>query len=133
LPNIPGAGFTNNDQTALGLRVDSDQYDVKFDQSVGKNDHFLYRYSFQHVTTVQDPAFGQTGGPGGSSGFQGTGKNNTFNTAGNYAHVFSPTFYTEGRLGVDHYYNTTEQSDYGSSDAASVGIPASISIHFQAV
>jgi hypothetical protein len=59
LPNIPGAGFTNNDQTALGLRVDSDQYDVKFDQSVGKNDHFLYCYSFQHVTTVQDPAFGQ--------------------------------------------------------------------------
>lgn len=123
LPNIPGAGFTNNYQTTLGLRVDSNQYDVKFDQSVGKNDHFLYRYSFQHVTTVQDPAFGQAGGPGGSSGFQGTGKNNTFNTAGNYTHVFSPTFYTEGRLGVDHYYNTTEQSDYGSTDAASVGIP----------
>lgn len=123
LPNIPGAGFTNNYQTTLGLQVDSDQFDVKLDQSVGRNDHFSYRYSFQHVTTVQDPAFGQAGGPGGSSGFQGTGDNNTFNTAGNYTHVFSPTFYTEGRLGVDHYYNTTKQSDYGSSDATDVGIP----------
>jgi hypothetical protein len=123
LPNIPGSGFTNNYQTTLGLRVDSDQFDVKLDQSVGKNDHFLYRYSFQHVTTVQDPAFGQAGGPGGSSGFQGTGVNNTFNTAGNYTHVFSPTFYTEGRLGVDHYYNTTQQSDYGSNAAAAAGIP----------
>ena len=123
LPNIPGSGFTNNYQSTLGLRVDSDQYDIKLDQNVGKNDHFLYRYSFQHVTTVQDPAFGSAGGPGGSSGFQGTGDNNTFNTAGNYTHVFSPTFYTEGRLGVDHYFNTTKQTDYGSTDASDVGIP----------
>lgn len=122
-PNVPGAGFTNNYQATLGLRVDSDQVDVKVDQNVRANDHFFYRYSFQYVTTVQDPAFGQAGGPGGSSGFQGTGNNNTFNTAGNYTHVFSPTFYTEGRLGVDHYYNTTKQSDYGSNDATSVGIP----------
>lgn len=123
LPNIPGAGFTNNYQETLGFRVDSNQYDVKLDQVVGANDHFLYRYSFQHVRTVQDPAFGLAGGPGGSSGFQGTGLNNTFNTAGNYTHVFSPTFYTEGRLGVDHYFNTTQQSDYGSTGAADVGIP----------
>lgn len=123
LPNVAGAGFTNNYQATLGLRVDSDSYDIKLDQNVAKNDHFSYRYSFQHVTTVQDPAFGQAGGPGGSSGFQGTGDNNTFNTAGNYTHVFSSSFYTEGRLGVDHYFNTTRQTDYGSTDAANVGIP----------
>ncbi len=66
---------------------------------------------------------GRQGGPGGSNGFQGAGDNNTFNTAGNYTHVFSPTFYTEGRLGVDHYFNTTKQTDYGSTDAANVGVP----------
>jgi hypothetical protein len=123
LPNIPGAGFTNNYQATLGFRVDSNQYDVKLDQNIGKSDHFAYRYSFQHVTTVQDPAFGQAGGPGGSSGFQGTGVNNTFNTAGNYTHVFSTSFYTEARLGVDHYFNTTRQTDYGSNAAAQIGIP----------
>ncbi len=62
LPNVAGAGFTSNYQATLGLRVDSDQYDIKVDQNVGKSDHFSYRYSFQHVTTVQDPAFGQAGG-----------------------------------------------------------------------
>jgi hypothetical protein len=123
LPNIPGSGFTNNYQETLGFGVDSNQFDVKLDQKVGANDHFLYRYSYQAVKTVQDPAFGLAGGPGGSSGFQGTGQNNTFNTAGNYTHVFSTNFYTEGRLGVDHYFNTTAQSDYGSTDAANVGIP----------
>jgi hypothetical protein len=123
LPNIPGAGFTNNYQTTLGLQVDSDQVDFKVNQSIGANDQFFYRYSFQHVVTVQDPAFGMAGGPGGSGGQQGTGDDNTFNTAGNYTHVFSPSFYTEGRLGVDHYYNTTKQSDYGSNDSTTVGIP----------
>ena len=123
LPNVAGAGFTNNYQATLGLRVDSDQYDIKVDQNVGRSDHFSYRYSFQHVTTVQDPAFRTAGGPGGSSGFQGAGDNNTFNTAGNYTHVFSPTFFTEARLGVDHYFNTTKQTDYGSKDASNVGIP----------
>jgi hypothetical protein len=124
LPNVPGAGFTNNYQETLGFDVDTNQIDGKIDESIGKNDHFSYRYSFENNKTIQQPAFGLAGGPGGSSaGFQGTGLNHVFSTAGEYTHVFSDTLIAEMRLGVDHYYNTAESSDYGSSAATDLGIP----------
>jgi hypothetical protein len=123
MPNVPGAGTTNNYQETLGLRVNSSQFDVKVDHSLLTSDHFSYRYSYQHVSTVQDPAFGLAGGPGGSSGFQGTGIDTTYNTAGQYTHVFSPKLFAEGRLGVSHYSNTARPSDYSSDASAQLGIP----------
>jgi hypothetical protein len=124
LPNVPGAGFTNNYQETLGFSVDTNQFDGKLDQDIGKADHLVLRYSFENNKTNQQPAFGLAGGPGGSSaGFQGTGLNTVFSTAGEYTHVFSDSFLTEARLGVDHYLNTAQESDYGSSASTAIGIP----------
>jgi hypothetical protein len=124
LPNIPGAGFTNNYQETLGYSVDTNQFDGKLDQNIGKNDHLVIRYSFENNKTFQQPAFGLAGGPGGSTaGFQGTGINTVYSTAGEYTHVFSDNLVTEARLGVDHYYNTAQQSDYGSTASTDLGIP----------
>ena len=44
-------------------------------------------------------------------------------TGGNYDHVFSPTLFTEGRVGVAHLRNAAEQTDYGKNDARALGIP----------
>lgn len=120
LPNIPGAGATNNFQQNLDYHQVSDQLDAKFDQTIGANDHLAYRYSWQQVGTYQQPSFGLAGGP---EDFQGTGADNIYNTAGEYTHVFSPTFLTEVRAGVDHYTNDAFPSDYGSSASAQLGIP----------
>lgn len=121
-PNIPGAEFTNNYQANVGFRQSSNQFDVKLDQTLRKEDHFAYRYSWQRVVTVQDPVFGLAGGPT-SGGFEGTGINTTYNTAGEYTHVFSSTLFTEARFGVDHYYNTANPTDYGSNASTQIGIP----------
>jgi Carboxypeptidase regulatory-like domain len=122
LPNVPGAGDTNNYQENLGFDQDSTSFDVKFDQRLRAEDHLTYRYSWQRVTTFQQPAFGSAGGPAGS-GFQGTGTNTTYNTAGEYTHVFSPRLLTDVRVGVNHYRNTARQTDYGTNASDAIGIP----------
>lgn len=120
LPNIPGAGTTNNFQQNLDYHQVSDQLDAKLDQTLGRNDHLSYRYSWQQIGTFQKPSFGLAGGP---ENFQGTGADNIYNTAGEYTHVFSPILLTEVRAGVDHYTNDAFPSDYGSSASAQLGIP----------
>jgi hypothetical protein len=122
LPNVPGAGDANNYQENLGFNQDSTSFDVKLDQRLRAEDHLTYRYSWQRVTTFQQPAFGAAGGPAGG-GFQGTGTNTTYNTAGEYAHVFSPRLLTAVRVGVNHYRNTARQSDYGTDASTALGIP----------
>ena len=122
LPNVAGAGDSNNYQENLGFNQDSTSFDVKFDQRLRAEDHLTYRYSWQRVTTFQAPAFGSAGGPAGG-GFQGTGTNTTYNTAGEYTHVFSPRLLTNVRVGVNHYRNTARQTDYGTSASDAIGIP----------
>ena len=123
LPNIPGAGSVNNFQENLAFNQDSTSYDIKFDHQLRAEDRLSYRFSHQIVDTFQQPAFGAAGGPAGGGGFQGTGENNTFNTAGEYSHVFSPRLLTSVRVGVNHYRNNTRQSDYGTDASTAIGIP----------
>lgn len=120
LPNIPGAGTTDNFQQNLDYHQVSDQLDAKFDQTLGEKDHLAYRYSWQQINTYQQPSFGLAGGP---EDFQGSGADNIYNTAGEYTHVFSPTLLTELRIGVDHYTNDAFPTDYGSNASAQLGIP----------
>jgi hypothetical protein len=122
LPHIPGAGTANNFQENLGFDQDSTSFDVKFDQRLRAEDHLTYRYSWQRVTTFQQPAFGAAGGPAGD-GFRGTGTNTTYNTAGEYTRVFSPRLLTDVRVGVNHYRNNARQSDYGSDASIAIRIP----------
>jgi hypothetical protein len=120
LPNLPG--LTNNFQENLGFDQDSTSFDIKVDQRLLAEDHLAYRYSHQTVDTVQAPAFGPAGGPA-NSGFQGSGSNHTYNTAGEYTHVFSPRLLTSVRVGVNHYRNQAHQSDYGTTASNAIGIP----------
>jgi outer membrane receptor protein involved in Fe transport len=122
-PNVPGAGFTNNYQVTPGFLQQSDQFDAKVDQILNKTDHLALRYSWQYITTVQDTAYGTVVGGPAVGGHDGHGSQNTYNTAGEYTHVFSSTLFTEARIGINHYTNDTEQSDYGMDTSTQVGIP----------
>ncbi len=120
LPNTNGTALTNNYQVNPGFRQDTNTFDVKLDQKLGAEDHLSYRYSWQHTNTQQDSTFGLAGGPGSSGG---VGTNHVYNTAAEYTHLFSPTLFTDVRVGVNHYRNNVTQSDYGTNASAAAGIP----------
>ena len=122
LPNVPGARATNNYQAAPGFHQDATQFDIKIDQSLRTTDHLAYRFSWGQADTVQQPIFGDAGGPT-SGGAEGEGTNTVFNTALEYARVLSPTLFTELRGGIDHYRNTQTPSGYGTDMATQLGIP----------
>jgi hypothetical protein len=122
LPNIPGAGATNNYQANPNFYDAATQFDIKLDQVLREADHLTYRYSWGRTTIVQNPIFGNAGGPT-SGGGEGTGTNTVFNTALEYTHILSPTLFTEFRGGVDHYRNNQTPSGYGVDVATQLGIP----------
>jgi hypothetical protein len=118
------AGATNNNFSRnLPFSKDAISYDVKIDYTMSARDHISGRFSHQTTTTYQAPLFGSFwGGPTGQ-GFEATGTAAAYSTGVNYSHVFSPALFTEVRLGVAHLRNSATQTDYGSNDAATLGIP----------
>ncbi len=118
------AGATSNNLSQnLGFHKDFTSYDIKSDYAISTKSHLSYRFSHQNVNTFQAPTFGAfLGGPAGG-GFEATGVAAAYSTGANYDHVFSPTLFTEARVGVAHYRNSATQTDYGANDAKTLGIP----------
>lgn len=114
----------SNDYAAnLPFQKTTNRYDAKIDYQITDKDHLSYRFEREDVTTFQAPVFGaELGGPA-QSAFQGTGVQHVYSTGLNYDRAFSSTLLTEARFGVAHYGNSATQSDYGASDASTVGIP----------
>ena len=117
--NNPSNNYTSN----VPFRKSTDSFDAKGDWALSERNHVSARYSYQHVVTFQQSAFGPfLGGPAGG-GFEATGNQNAYSTGLNIDHVFSPRLLTEIRVGVAHLGNTALPNDYGSSDATTIGIP----------
>jgi hypothetical protein len=119
------AGTTTNNYSAnLPFHKDVWSYDITSDYTITEKDHLRGRFSHQAINTYQAPIFGSfLGGPAGSGGFEASGTAAAYSTGFNYDHVFSPTLFTEGRVGVAHLRNSAEQTDYGKNDARELGIP----------
>ena len=119
------AGATSNNFSAnLPFRKDAISYDIKSDYTMSSKDHLSGRFSHQQYNIYQAPLFGSfLGGPGGSGGFEASGTAASYSTGVNYDHVFSPTLFTEARAGVAHLRSVAQQTDYGSNDAKTLGIP----------
>ena len=122
-PNAPLGNPANNYTTNLPFTKGTNSFDTKIDWGINEKNHLSGRYSWQKVNTFQAPAFGSfLGGPAGG-GFQGLGVQTSYSTGVNYDHVFSPSLFTEARVGVAHLRNNANPSDYGSNDATTLGIP----------
>ena len=122
-PNAPLGNPANNYTTNLPFTKGTNSFDPKIDWAINEKNHLSARYSWQRVNTFQAPAFGSfLGGPAGG-GFQGTGIQTSYSTGVNYDHIFSPSFFTEARVGVAHLRNNAQPNDYGSNDATTLGIP----------
>jgi hypothetical protein len=114
---------TNNFSQNLPFSKDAISYDIKSDYTISPKDHLSGRFSHQTTNTYQAPLFGAfLGGPAGG-GFEATGVATAYSTGANYEHVFSPKLFSEVRFGVAHLRNSATQTDYGSNDAKTLGIP----------
>jgi len=116
--------ITNNFEANLPFHKDFYTYDITSDYVLTQKDHLRGRFSHQQISTFQAPVFGSfLGGPAGSGGFEANGKAAAYSTGFNYDHVFTPTLFTEARVGLAHLRNSAQQTDYGSNDARTLGIP----------
>ncbi len=128
LPNanltLPGREkYTNNFLETTGFLQDNTSYDAKVDENAGDKDHISVRLSYMNPTSIQDPAYGAVlGGPVGG-GFEGTGTDATYSAGINWSHIFSPTFLTQTRIGLNRYRNVANNSDYGTNASTQFGIP----------
>jgi Carboxypeptidase regulatory-like domain len=114
---------TNNFSQNLPFSKDSISYDIKSDYDISPKDHLSGRFSHQSINTYQAPLFGAFLGGPASGGFEASGTAAAYSTGFNYDHVFSPTLFTEARVGLAHLRNSAQQTDYGSNDAKTLGIP----------
>jgi hypothetical protein len=114
---------TNNFSANLPFSKGAISYDIKSDYNLSRQDHLSGRFSHQNTTTYQAPLFGAFLGGPASSGFEATGTAAAYSTGANYDHIFSPTLFTEARIGLAHLRNSAQQTDYGSDDARALGIP----------
>ncbi len=114
--------FTDNFVESTKFVKETTSFDVKIDHNQTEKDHLSGRFSFQKPTTTDPPAFGLAGGPIGG-GFQGTSTQKTYSAAINYNHIFSPTFITELRFGINRYRNDAQQSDFGTKASDALGVP----------
>ncbi len=122
--NLSGAQkYANNYLESTRFTQDANTFDAKIDQYQGEQDHISGRLSYTNPLTYQAPAFGPVlGGPIGG-GFQGTSTDATYSAGINWSHIFSPTFITETRIGLNRYRNQANNADYGTDSSTKFGIP----------
>jgi Carboxypeptidase regulatory-like domain len=122
-PNVASASGTNNFFALLPFTKDSSSFDTKIDYVLSDKDRLSGRFSFSRPVVFQAPAFGVTAGGPAQGNFEGTGIQRTYSSGLNYDRVISPTLITEFRIGVAHYHNEAQNSDYGTNSSTALGIP----------
>jgi len=108
-PNYNGVNLPLN----LPLRQLTPDLDVKIDEYMSQKDHISARYAYQDPNTLSQGPWGDFGGPlpgSGTPGAEGHGTDRTQSFGINWVHVFSPTFLTEARVGVNRYNNLAPAS-----------------------
>ena len=121
-PNVASSSGTNNWFGLLPFSKDTHQFDTKIDWVIDEKNRLSGRLSFQRPVIFQAPAFGLAGGAAAGA-FAGTGIQKTYSTGLNFTHVFTPTLVADLRVGVAHYNNVAQQTDYGTNASEAIGIP----------
>ena len=120
--NFVATSQTNDYFALLPAQKTNDQVDSTVDYNLSDKDRIRGRFSFGRPATYQAPVFGIAGGPS-QGAFEGQGSQKTYSAGLNYNRNVSPTLLTEFRVGVAHYHNEAQQTDYGQNDATALGIP----------
>ena len=120
LPNVPGAGFFNNNFISNGiLTSDIDQFDVRSDYSAGNNDKIFVRYSFQNTDRIEPPLLED---PVASGDFASNILIRGQNAAGGWSHIFGSALFNEFRFGYNRVRSDSVHPAFGIDANAQYGI-----------
>jgi hypothetical protein len=120
-PNVPGAGFFNNNFISNGiLNNDVDQFDVRIDHSLAAGrDHLFGRYSFQNTNRVEPPILDD---PVASGDFASNILNRGQSAVGGWSRVFGSDMVSEFRVSYNKVRSDVFHPAFGMDVDAQYGI-----------
>ena len=119
-PNVPGAGFFNNNFISNGiLNNDIDQFDVRVDHTLSTSDSFFGRYSFQETDRREPPALED---PVASGDFASNIFIRGQNFAGGWSRVFGNSLFSEFRFGYNRVRSDSVHPAFGVDVNSQFGI-----------
>jgi hypothetical protein len=131
-PNLPGIdnGWFRNYDVYSPVNADSDQVDVRFDQTITQKDRLYAVYHWQaNNSLVTDPYHGNTLIAGGGDADQANKQDDGAQSISlTYDHIFKPTALNEVRFGYLRYYldqySLLNGADYSSKfGVGNVSVP----------
>lgn len=120
-PNVPGAGFFNNNFISNGiLNNDVDQFDVRIDHLLRTGgDQVFGRYSFQNTNRHEPPILND---PVASGDFASDILNRGQNLVGGWSRVFGSSVFNEFRMGWNKVRSDSIHPAFGVDANAQYGI-----------
>jgi len=123
LPNIPGAGLTNNFIFNGKYKFDETAFETRFDYNISSNDRFFAHYAIATPSATNPSNFPNVDG-GAGSGTSSTLDNKVQSLAGDWTHIFNPALLNDLRAGFIRFKDATLPLDFGTNYAEQVvGIP----------
>ena len=120
-PNVPGAGFFNNNFISNGLlNNDINQFDVRVDHNVGAGrDNLFVRYSFQQNDRSEPPLLND---PVASGDFASNYLIRGQNGVAGWSRVFGSSVFSEFRAGYNRVRSDAVHPSFGLDSDAEYGI-----------
>jgi hypothetical protein len=121
LPNVPGAGFFNNNFISNGvLNSDINQFDVRLDHNFGAGrDNVFVRYSYQQTDRVEPPLLND---PVASGDFASDYLIRGQNGVAGWSRVFGGSVFSEFRAAYNRVYSDAVHPAFGIDSNAEYGI-----------
>ena len=122
LPNIPGAGLTNNFIFNGKYKFDETAFETRFDYNISPKDRFFAHYAIATPNATNPSNFPNVDG-GAGSGTSSTLNNKVQSVAGDWSHIFNPGLLNDLRAGFIRFKDATLPIDFGTNAGNNVGIP----------
>ena len=122
LPNIVGAGLTNNFIFNGKNKFDETAFETRFDYNISPKDRLFAHYAIATPLATNPSFFPKvTGGPG--SGTSSILDNRVQSAAADWTHIFNPSLLNDLRGGFMRFRDNTLPLDFGSNAGNTAGIP----------
>ena len=122
LPNIPGAGTTQNFIFNGKYKFDETAFETRFDYNITSNDRFFAHYAIATPNATNPSNFPNVDG-GAGSGTSSTLNNRVQSLAGDWTHIFNPGLLNDLRAGYIRFKDATLPLDFGTNAGNNAGIP----------
>src|SRR5579862_8563147 len=122
LPNIAGAGLTNNFIFNGKYKFDETAFETRFDYNISNNDRFFAHYAIATPTATNPSNFPNVDG-GAGSGTSSSLDNKVQSLAVDWNHIFNPGLLNDARLGFNRFKDATLPLDFGTNAGDAAGIP----------